>query len=119
MLDGLWTAIFHSGPLAGGGVICLRNGQLAGGDSQYFYVGTYTYDDQSQQLKAHARIIAFVAGAISIFGIPTNFFEITLSGTVKDNSASITGAVDQSPNLRFDLQMVKRVDLDQGQPEKS
>ena len=68
MEQGLWTAIFSSGSIAGGGVVYLSEGKLVGGDSQFYFVGTYQFNGTTKQLDANISVIPFVAGAISIFG---------------------------------------------------
>jgi hypothetical protein len=111
MEEGLWTAIFSSGgPISGGGVVYLADGKLIGGDSQFYYVGTYTFDVNTQHLQAQATVIPFVSGAISIFGIEVPRYELVLSGRLQDSEASISGSVADFPNLRLNVKLVKRAD---------
>ena len=47
-LNGLWTASFASGTDdSGAGVVMLLNGIILGGNSSYYYTGTYFMDGPS------------------------------------------------------------------------
>lgn len=110
MIEGLWTAIFSSGPLAGGGVIYLADGEIVGGDAQYFYKGSYSFDSAKNELAATVKVNAFVAGAISIFGFPVTTFELLLTGNINGNQATITGSTSNLPNVKITIRLVKRLE---------
>lgn len=109
-IDGLWTAVFRSASLAGGGVIYLSEGKVVGGDSQYFYLGTYSYNSENHLLTAQVKCIAFLNGAISVFGIPARTFDLTLSGKASGNTATVHGKVNQRPTLSLIVQLAKRTE---------
>jgi len=108
MIEGLWTAVFSSGQIAGAGVIYLTDGEAVGGDSQYFYMGSYTFDEQLRALHARLQVSAFIKGAITVFGAPIPSFTLELKGTVTDNSATATGSVVGIPSVKMHVQLVKR-----------
>jgi hypothetical protein len=108
MIEGLWTAVFSSGPIAGAGVIYLTDGEAVGGDSQYFYIGSYTFDPQLHALRARLQVTAFVKGAVTVFGAPIPSFTLELIGTVTGNSATAAGSVVGIPSVKMQLQLVKR-----------
>jgi hypothetical protein len=109
MEQGLWTAIFSSGSLAGGGVVYLSGGRLVGGDSQFYFAGEYKFDQTSRMLDARATVLPFVAGAITIFGFPVDRYELTLRGTLEPTEASIRGFVTGNPQLTLNVKLVKRL----------
>jgi hypothetical protein len=108
MIEGLWTAVFSSGSVAGAGVIYLTDGQAVGGDNQYFYRGPYTFDPRTGLLHAKLQVTAFVRGAIAVFGVPIASFTLELSGTVAGESAAVAGSVLEMPSMRIQIQLVKR-----------
>jgi hypothetical protein len=110
MEQGLWTAIFSSGSLAGGGVVYLSGGKLVGGDSQFYWVGSYQFDPSTKHLEASATVLPFVAGAISIFGIAVPQYELRLSGILASNEASIVGLLPAMPSVRMNVKLVKRLE---------
>src|SRR5580704_10656814 len=108
MIEGLWTAVFSSGSIAGAGVIYLTDGEALGGDNQYFYKGPYTFDARTGQLSANLQVTAFVKGAIAVFGAPISSFTLNLRGTVTGDSATVIGTVSEMPSMRIQIQLVKR-----------
>jgi len=108
MVEGLWTAVFSSGPIAGAGVIYLTDGEAVGGDSQYFYIGSYTFDPQVRVLRARLQVTAFIKGAITVFGAPIPSFTLELIGTVTGNSATATGSVVGIPSVKMQVQLLRR-----------
>jgi hypothetical protein len=110
MEQGLWTAIFSSGSIAGGGVVYLSAGKIVGGDSQFYFIGTYQFDDESNQLEANLAVIPFVSGAISIFGLQLPRYDLRLSGVLSAVEATISGHSPAYPQLRLGVKLVKRLD---------
>lgn len=108
MIEGLWTAVFSSGGIAGAGVIYLSNGRALGGDNQYFYQGSYSYEPATRRLEAKLNVSAFVKGAISVFGIPLSSFTLNLVGTVSGESATASGHVSELRPTSIQIQLVKR-----------
>ena len=110
MIEGLWTAVFCSGPISGAGIIYLANGYALGGDNQYFYTGTYNFEQQTGALRATLQVTAFIRGAISVFGIPISTFQLELSGTVAAENAVVMGTVLEMPSARIQIHLVKRAE---------
>lgn len=108
MIEGLWTAVFSSGPISGAGVIYLTDGEAVGGDNQYFYLGSYTFDPQLHALRARLQVTAYIKGAIAVFGAPIPSFMLELIGTVTNNNATATGSVVGMPSVKMQVQLLKR-----------
>jgi hypothetical protein len=67
MVDGLWTMEFMVAPNRyGSGVVVLKDGRILGGDSGYYYNGTYELIGTT--LNATANIIKYNQNSISVFG---------------------------------------------------
>ena len=46
-LDGLWIAQFTGKEVSGSGVVVFSNGKLFGGETGFYYIGTYESDGKS------------------------------------------------------------------------
>jgi len=110
MKEGLWTAVFNARGISGAGVIYLANGQALGGDSLYYYKGSYEFDEATGRLQANLKATAFVAGAIPVFGIPASSFNLNINGVVSGDTATATGIVSEIPTVRMQINLVKRAD---------
>lgn len=92
MIEGLWTVEFQTnmGGAGHGGVAVLRDGKVAGGDSGYYYVGTYSVDDGN--IRTVLEIKRYRAGHVSIFG-PVDHVQLALSGKTDGSSMNVSGQV--------------------------
>lgn len=110
MNEGLWTVVFSSGGIAAGGVIYLANGRVLGGDSQYFYKGSYVYDPKTGTFQGIVEVAAFVSGAVTVFGMPISGYSLEVKGTVSGDSATATAHVREWPTARLQMQLVRRAE---------
>lgn len=108
MIEGLWTVVFSSGNMAGGGVVHLQNGTVTGGDAQYYYLGRYSFDEKTLTFRATLDIRAFVNGAIAVFGWSVQQFALELEGRVTGDTAVARGTVSQAPGAVISMQLVRR-----------
>ncbi len=77
MLEALWSVEFVSNVQeTGAGVALLETGRVLGGDSSYFYVGTYSMD--KSDVQASLRVTHYAGPPNSIFG---NAREFTLGAS--------------------------------------
>jgi len=92
MIEGLWTVEFQTnmGGPGHGGVAVLRDGKVAGGDSGYYYVGTYSVDDGN--IQTVLEIKRYRSGHVSIFG-PVDRVHLALSGKTDGFSMDVSGQV--------------------------
>ena len=67
MIEGLWSVVFISEiDVMQAGVVILETEQILGGDSHYFYLGTYKF--QNNELHAEIEVTHYYGKPISIFG---------------------------------------------------
>lgn len=80
MIEGLWTIEIKlkTGEFLTSGVIVLFNERILGGDTRYFYVGTYRIDDTGRAY-AIVRLTHYSGPPESIFGEGKQF-DLNLSG---------------------------------------
>ena len=106
MVEGLWTVVFRAGQISAGGVVVLQSGKIIGGDSQYYYIGTYS--ESGGRITATIRVQAFITNAVSVFGMPVGFFDLNLAGTINGNQGSASATTSTFPGLRLNMNLVRR-----------
>lgn len=109
MLEALWSVEFVSNVEgAGAGVAVLETGRVLGGDSSYFYVGTYRMD--GSDVRASLRVTHYAGPPNSIFG---NAREFTLEvvGRPAHDSFLASGHVAENPALNIAIRLTRRAEL--------
>lgn len=103
--DGLYKVDFRTELGHGFGVLVLRDGDLRGGDSGMYYVGTYSQDgnDFSAQLKVGRH--SSPPGLVPVFG--RDSVNITLSGTSTGTGAELTGTAAEAPDISFQATLAR------------
>lgn len=74
-----------------GGVAVLETNRIFGGDSGYYYVGTYAVKDN--KIEATARIVKHNPTWINAFGDGSPSFNVKMEGTV--NNGVIQGSMER------------------------
>lgn len=106
MINGLWSVDFHVLPSGtannGSGVVVFKDGKIYGGDSTYYYTGTYQLNDKA--FTAKVRIKHYSGLHNNIFG---NVAEanVTLKGLADKNEFEASGSSDiqnQSIGMRVE-----------------
>lgn len=91
MIEGLWTVEFRTNAgTSGGGVVILRDSKVAGGDTGYYYMGSYSVDDGN--IQAVLEIKRYRAGHVSVFGAADRL-QLALSGKTDGSSMDLSGRV--------------------------
>ena len=73
-VEGLWTVEFQvEGGWTNGGVVVLNAGRLFGGDSQYYYLGTYAITGET--LQGELQVRHYHGEEITAFRVRTKGFE--------------------------------------------
>ncbi|QNI32785.1 hypothetical protein H7849_01935 [Alloacidobacterium dinghuense] len=111
-MDGLWTVEFGSSAgIFGGGIAVLSRGKIYGGDSGYFYLGSYRLENHS--FTARLEVQPFIDSFQSVFGTIGKRFTLLLEGSLKDeNNAIAQGQPIGMPEMRFGAKLTKRSDVD-------
>lgn len=106
MKNGLYAAEFKTPMGAGFGVVTLLNGQLTGGDSSMYYIGTYSLSGDKFTAEVKTGKHHHVPGINSVFG--KDVVNIKLSGTVHGDTMQATGTAPEAPGISFSatLQLV-------------
>jgi hypothetical protein len=96
-IDGLWLADFSTHLGAGNGVVVLSNMTLLGGDSNYYYRGTYSLE--GTYFRALLTIFHYAGPLNNVFG-PLRQLEIQVEGSVGADLIMAHGISRYSPQTR-------------------
>ena len=109
MLEALWSVEFSSNVQGvGAGVAVLETGRVLGGDSQYFYVGSYKV--HNDQIQAQLTVTHYAGAPSSIFGTAKQF-TLQLTGAPARDRFELHGHVLESPNLKITIRLTRRAEL--------
>jgi hypothetical protein len=101
-IDGLWTAKFATSQGSGSGVVTLSEGRITGGDTNYYYVGTYAA--QGSSITASLRVIHFVGPLNNVFG-PIRELVLSISGSIGGRLVMATAHSPSAPFLKMSLRL--------------
>lgn len=109
MVEALWSVEFIStqGDM-GAGVIVLETRRIFGGDSRYFYVGSY--EVKNQELEAEIEVTHYSGEPYSIFG-PEKNFRIKITGEIGKDVMMGQGHRVDNPQLKLDVRLIRRAEL--------
>jgi len=109
MLEALWSDEFLSNVEGfGAGVVVLESGRIFGGDSQYFYTGTYEVN--SGTLSGEINVTHYFGPANSIFG-PDQNFTLRVSGKIEAPIMQGRGFRVDNPDLGVAFRLTRRAEL--------
>lgn len=101
MKNGIYAVQFAAMGNQGGGVIVMRDGQGAGGDAGFAYVGTVNPDT----LKGEIEVFQHDPGYPNVFAGLTNF-TLTVEGQKHaEGSYSFTGKTNAAPGVPLNVTM--------------
>jgi|ERR1039458_979979 hypothetical protein len=107
-VDGFWIVRFTGAEICGSGVVVLANGKLFGGESGFYYVGTYEAD--GRMLKARAMIRNFDPAVQSGFGIVGDY-GMDISAVLQDNEMTGTAMITNQPKHSLGIHLTKKANL--------
>lgn len=108
MIDGFWL-IHAQGPGGtAGGIAVFSNGKVFGGDSGFYYLGTY--QEKGGIVKARVAVHNFDPAIVSILSVAKDY-ELNVSATMTDDAMNGTAVVSGVPNQSIALQLMKKANL--------
>ena len=109
MLEALWSVQFiTSQQTYGGGVVIFETQRIFGGDTSFFYVGTYTVDQG--QIKGTVRVRRHSQGLPSAFD-PLEDFELSLTGKIQPNQFRLDGELVGLPREKIQVLLTHQAAL--------
>lgn len=96
MIDGLWTIEINSAlELFTTGIIVLDRGRVLGGDTRFFYIGTYDID-VTGTVHAKVTFTHYAGPHLSVVGV-VNELTVILSGTPAEDVFELRGHIEGLP----------------------
>lgn len=110
MLEALWTVHFHANTgQYGGGVVIFETGRVLGGDSDYAYVGHFTYKT-GKPLDVTLTVSNHSGRRHSVFG-DRETFTLKLSGEPEHDGFDLTGHLEDDPDMRIAIRLERFEEL--------
>jgi hypothetical protein len=107
-VDGFWTVQFTGAEVYGSGVAVLANGKLFGGESGFYYIGSYEAD--GKVLKARVMIRNFDPAVQSGFGIVGDY-EMDVSAVLEGENMTGTAMITNQPQHSLGIRLTKKANL--------
>lgn len=108
MQDGLYKVAFQTPLATGAGVLLLQKGRIWGGDSGFYFSGTYKLNGDQFTGSISANRHTAVTGMVSVFGQDKN--DISFSGISKGKSADVTATSAQVPGIKMQARISRLSD---------
>ena len=105
MQNGTYKTLFKTPLGDGSGVIIIDGDNIRGGDSSMYYIGTKEQNGENISAKIIANVHTNVPGMSSVFGV--DHVNITLEGTTKGDTASMSGEAKEAPGVPFEVTITK------------
>ncbi|MGE0211342.1 MAG: GrlR family regulatory protein [Parvibaculaceae bacterium] len=99
MRNGLYKIDFETQRGGGQGVVVLKDGRIWGGDSGWFYVGTY--EQTGDRFKARVKISAHTKHEHITSVVGMDSADLKLKGTAEGDAVTTTGIAKQAPDITF------------------
>ncbi|MBM4283699.1 MAG: hypothetical protein FJ128_00400 [Deltaproteobacteria bacterium] len=111
MYEGLWTVEFISEMnRTGKGVIILtKDGRLLGGDSGYYYSGTYNIANDNK-ISGQVLVIRYNPNAMSVLGDKNNF-KLYFTGQIDNLHLSATAKTQEMPQYTMKIIANRKADF--------
>lgn len=108
-VEGLWSyeALSHTPEIASG-VIVLVAGQVLGGNSENYVVGSYTV--MNSRLAAAVKLASHTGDQRTVFG-KMESFRLQIAGEVQDRLMELAGYVVDEPEKKILIRCERRVTL--------
>lgn len=108
-IDGFWIVHFTGAEILGTGVAMFTNGKVFGGETGFYYIGTYRAEGNT--VKARVMIRNFDPAIASGFGIAGDY-EMDVSATLQDdNNMTGTAMITNQPKHNLGIRLTKKANL--------
>ena len=107
-LDGLWIVQFTGKEILGSGVAVFINGKVVGGETGFYYIGTYEADGKA--VKARVVIRNFDPAMPNGFGFVGDY-EMDVSAMIQDNQMTGTAMITNQPQHSLGIRLTKKANL--------
>lgn len=107
-IEGFWVIKFTAAQIYGSGVALFSDGKVYGGETGFYYLGTYEAD--GNVVKARVLIRNFDPTIPSGFGIPSDY-EMDVSAMLDGDTMSGTAVVTGHPQYSLGIRLTRKAAL--------
>ena len=107
-IDGFWVVEFKSQQVSGSGVAIFSDGKMYGGETGFYYLGSYVVDEGI--LKARVSIRNFDPSLPIGFGIAGDF-DMDVSAMWRGDEIKGTAVISNHPEYSLGIRMLKKADF--------
>jgi hypothetical protein len=112
MIEALWSIEFNSGyGYVGRGVVIFDNNRVFGGDIQYYYIGTYTIQDQILSAKVIAVYYDQGDEPFSLFNTTEKRIALHVSGQVQQHAITASAYRSDAPENQVMVRLTRQAEL--------
>jgi hypothetical protein len=104
-MEGFWLMHYEMGTGQGDGIAIFRAGEIAGGDFEHLWYGTY--EQSGPRISARIRIVPSVSSADEEIMARDQPVIVSLSGYFTKDFARLEGRPEHSKNVRVEVTMRK------------
>ncbi len=108
MIDGFWLVQFEGMQGNGGGVVVFIKGQVFGGDSGYYYTGSY--EISAALVKAHVQVRNFLPAVPNVLGVKGDF-ELSVTGTLEGDVIRGTASLVSPKGIGIAVKLTRKAML--------
>lgn len=108
MIDGFWLVHAEGPGGTAGGVAVFARGKVFGGDSGFYYLGTY--EEKGGVVTARVAVHNFDPAIVNILSVAKDY-ELDVSAIAKEDAMNGTAIVAGSPTQSIALRLVKKANL--------
>lgn len=105
MANGLWRISFHTPADAGGGLIALKDGLIAGGDAGFTYVGSFDLKINGE-ISGNVHVQQYDQSASPIIPGATDY-KLDFVGRIAHGQLTLIAHVSGNPALKLQIQGTK------------
>lgn len=99
LYEGLYAVKFQTSLGEGGGVVVLKKGEIMGGDSHFYYLGSYQADGDGLIASLQVRRHFDTPEAQTVFGVDP--ITMNLKGQLPGSHGDLTGTAIEAPDVEF------------------
>ena len=107
-LDGLWIAQFTGKEVSGSGVVVFSNGKLFGGETGFYYIGTYESDGKSVR-RGGSFATSTLRFQVGLGYLVTTKW--TFPPRFKDDKITGTAMIANQPQHSLGVRLTKKANL--------
>ncbi len=112
MIEALWSVEFNAGSgYVGRGVVIFEHNRVVGGDLQYYYLGTYSVQDQRLNATVSAVYYDQEEAPFSVFGTDEQTIELLIAGQVGEHVITASGHRAEDPSKQIMIRLTRRAEL--------